>query len=73
MEIIKIIFSLQTKRKKFWNLQDIIEAILPLFQGNMLSFHSIVVEEHLDLLYRRVLLGNRVEFSEIFKHKKFVF
>lgn len=51
-------------RAKFWNLQDI-ETILPTFQGNMLYFLSVVVEEYLDVQYLWAIMLSLAKYLNI--------
>ena len=49
-------------------LQDF-GSILPLFQGNMLYFISILVVKYLDYKYRRTFGAIELEFSRFFRMK----
>ena len=44
----------------------IFEAVLPLLEGNMLYFLSVVSEENLDLRYRQILLTIRLNIAKYF-------
>ena len=53
-------------------LQDFLQdfgSILPLFEGNMLYFISILVVKYLDCKYRRTFGAIELEFSRFFRMK----